>query len=79
MQSEASSGLFSIFVISIFSLCLFPYTIYALCCSDDGTAVEPWQKARGVVWGGQWLAISRPHLQVSPSPLPASSSLVMRG
>mmetsp|Transcript_2646 Transcript_2646/g.4510 ORF Transcript_2646/g.4510 Transcript_2646/m.4510 type:complete len:749 (+) Transcript_2646:96-2342(+) len=43
-----SSGLFSVFVVSIFSLVLFPYTIYRLCAGDEGSesTAQPWQKGK---------------------------------
>jgi hypothetical protein len=37
-ESTQSSGLFSVFILSIYSLVLIPYTIYYLCNTGDDTA-----------------------------------------
>jgi hypothetical protein len=44
-DQAASSGLFSIFLIAIYTLFLVPYTFYKLCSSSDAEqAAQPWQK-----------------------------------
>ncbi|KAF5837295.1 Sec63 Brl domain-containing protein [Dunaliella salina] len=43
-DNTQSSGLFSVFILSIFTLALLPYTIYHFCCSGaDDDVVQPWQ------------------------------------
>lgn len=42
-----SNSLFSVFVLSIFTLVLLPYTCWRWCCSGaEEDVVQPWQKAR---------------------------------
>lgn len=43
MGETQSSGLFSIFCISIYTLILLPYTIYHFCSAEE-EVVQPWQK-----------------------------------
>jgi hypothetical protein len=45
-SQAASSGLFAVFLLSIYSLLLIPYTIYVLCASEDVTT-QPVVKVRG--------------------------------
>ena len=44
--SEQSSSLFAVFILSIYTLVLVPYTIYKLCTAASATSevVKPWQK-----------------------------------
>ena len=39
MAEETASGLFSIFLLSIYTLVLLPYSIYRCCASDETTTV----------------------------------------
>ena len=46
-ESENGAPLFAIFVISLFSLFLVPFTIYKLCkAAGDEEAVKPWEAVR---------------------------------
>lgn len=47
-NSAASSGLFAVFVLSIYSLVLIPYTIYRLCNAGDEVTTQPVVKVRGL-------------------------------
>jgi hypothetical protein len=40
-DNPASSGLFAVFLLSIYSLVLIPYTIYSLCASGDEATTQP--------------------------------------
>lgn len=43
-EQQGSSPMFAIFVLSLLSLALFPYTIYRFCNSGEGEeVVKPWQ------------------------------------
>ena len=43
-EQQGSSPMFAIFVLSLLSLALFPYTIYRFCNSGDAEeVVKPWQ------------------------------------
>ena len=42
-DNTQSSGLFSVFVLSIFTLVLLPYTIYHFCAGAEDDVVQPWQ------------------------------------
>lgn len=42
----ASSGLFAVFLLSIYSLFLIPYTIYRLCGAEDEATTQPVVKVR---------------------------------
>jgi len=41
-----SNSLFPVFVLSIFTLILGPYTIYRFCCTGEDEVVQPWQKVQ---------------------------------
>jgi translocation protein SEC63 len=45
-NSAASSGLFAVFVLSIYSLVLIPYTIYRLCNASDEVTTQPVVKSK---------------------------------
>jgi hypothetical protein len=47
-NSAASSGLFAVFVLSIYSLVLIPFTIYRLCNASDEVTTQPVVKVRGL-------------------------------
>jgi hypothetical protein len=40
-ENTASSGLFAVFLLSIYSLFLIPYTIYRLCAGADEVTTQP--------------------------------------
>lgn len=40
-QEAASSGLFGVFLLSIYSLFLIPYTIYYLCSAGEEATTQP--------------------------------------
>ena len=44
-EQQGSSPMFAIFVLSLLSLALFPYTIYRFCNAGDAEegVVKPWQ------------------------------------
>jgi translocation protein SEC63 len=46
--NKGSSALFAVFVFSILSLFLIPYTIYKLCGGpeEESEAVKPWEGVR---------------------------------
>jgi len=49
MEGDGIGGgtpMFAIFVISLLSLFLIPFTIYRLCNAADGEAVKPWETVR---------------------------------
>ena len=46
-EQQGSSPMFAIFVLSLLSLALFPYTIYRFCNTGDAEeVVKPWQVLR---------------------------------
>ena len=75
-EEAASSGLFSIFLLSIYTLVLLPYTIYRCCASDETTTVVKVRLfmccrvcARACVYG---CAQTRPHIRTRTAPWPAA-------
>ena len=48
-EQQGSSPMFAIFVLSLLSLALFPYTIYRFCNTGDAEeVVKPWQVLRRI-------------------------------
>jgi len=45
-ENTASSGLFAVFLLSIYSLFLIPYTIYRLCSAEEDVTTQPVVKVR---------------------------------
>lgn len=41
-----NTGLFAVFALSIYSLFLFPYSCYSLCCRSDEQVVQPFLQVR---------------------------------
>ena len=57
-EQQGSSPMFAIFVLSLLSLALFPYTIYLFCNAGDAEegVVKPWQ-VRPCSWTLQNLSV----------------------
>jgi hypothetical protein len=40
-EEAASSGLFAVFLLSIYSLFLIPYTVYYFCSAEEDATTQP--------------------------------------
>lgn len=49
-ENAASSGLFAVFLLSIYSLFLIPYTIYRFCSAGEDVTTQPVVKVRSCCW-----------------------------
>jgi translocation protein SEC63 len=44
MEHKGNSAMFGIFILSVYSLFLIPFTLYRVCsASDEAEAAQPWQ------------------------------------
>jgi hypothetical protein len=49
-ENAASSGLFAVFLLSIYSLFLIPYTIYRFCSAGEDVTTQPVVKVSSCCW-----------------------------
>ena len=50
-EQDAGAPMFAIFIISLMSLFLVPFTIYKLCNLASGEAAKPWETVRKLLLG----------------------------
>lgn len=63
-NQAASSGLFAVFMLSIYSLFLIPYTIYRLCAGGDEVTTQPVVKVGTAAVG--WVDVQFQTVQLRP-------------
>lgn len=81
-NSAASSGLFAVFLLSIYSLFLIPYTIYRLCSAGDEVTTQPVVKVRArCCWlhAAAACAVTLPTLCAAGSPPAHCTATLCRG